>query len=85
MDNNNKLDNNDKLDNDTKLDNNDKLENDIKMLMRHTTYTYNESKNKLLNLLTVDECIKEYLGIKEKEPIQKSVNQNIFKVIREFF
>ena len=52
--------------------------------MRQTTYTEEECKEKLLTK-TLDECIKEYLGVSKKEEKKVSTNQNIFKVIREFF
>ena len=57
---------------------------DYKILMRQTTYTEDECKEKLLTK-TLDECIKEYLGVSKKEEKKGSTNQNIFKVIREFF
>jgi hypothetical protein len=60
------------------------LNEDYKILMRQTTYTEEECKEKLLTK-TLDECIKEYLGVSKKEEKKVSTNQNIFKVIREFF
>jgi hypothetical protein len=57
---------------------------DYKILMRQTTYTEDECKEKLLTK-SLDECIKEYLGVSKKEEKKGSTNQNIFKVIREFF
>ena len=63
---------------------NDMNDNNIKILMRQTTYTEEECKIKLSNK-SLEECIKEYLGIKEKIPTSNSVNQNIYKAIRDFF
>jgi hypothetical protein len=60
------------------------LNEDYKILMRQTTYTEEECKEKLLTK-TLDECIKEYLGVSKKEEHKGTTNQNIFKVIREFF
>lgn len=57
---------------------------DYKILMRQTTYTEEECKIKLLTK-SLDECIKEYLGVQTKEEQTKTTNQNIFKAIREFF
>jgi hypothetical protein len=57
---------------------------DIKILMRQTNYSEEECKEKLLHK-SLEECIKEYLGIEKKEEPIKSTNQNIFKTIREYF
>jgi len=62
----------------------DNVNEDYKILMRQTNYTEEEAKEKLLTK-TLDECIKEYLGIVNKEEVKGTTNQNIFKVIREFF
>ena len=58
--------------------------NDIKILMRQTTYTEDECKQKL-KIKSLEECIKEYLGYNTKSEPLKSTNQNIFKAIREYF
>lgn len=60
------------------------LNEDYKILMRQTTYSEEECKEKLLTK-TLDECIKEYLGVTKKEDKKGTTNQNIFKTIREFF
>jgi hypothetical protein len=57
---------------------------DYKILMRQTTYTEEDCKEKLLTK-SLDDCIKEYLGVSKKEEQKGTTNQNIFKVIREFF
>jgi hypothetical protein len=57
---------------------------DYKILMRQTNYTEEECKEKL-STKTLDECIKEYLGVINKDKPTGTTNQNIFKVIREFF
>jgi hypothetical protein len=63
---------------------NEQVNNDIKILMRQTTYTEDECKQKLKNK-SLEECIKEYLGYNTKSEPLKSTNQNIFKAIREYF
>jgi hypothetical protein len=56
----------------------------IEFIMRQTTYTREEAILSLEKNKTVEGCIKEYLGVtaKKEEPI--SVNQGIFKSLREF-
>ena len=56
----------------------------VTILMRQTTYTKEECIE-LLKTNTLEECISIYLQIEKKEEPKKSTNQNIFKVIREFF
>jgi hypothetical protein len=56
----------------------------IKMLMRQTTYTEEEAKDCLERNKTVEACIKEYLGVSVKPEEKISVNQGIFKALREF-
>jgi len=67
-----------------KHDINEHVNNDIKILMRQTTYTEDECKQKL-KIKSLEECIKEYLGYNTKSEPLKSTNQNIFKAIREYF
>ena len=62
----------------------DNLNDNYKILMRQTNYTEEVCKEKLLTK-SLDECIKEYLGIQTKEEKKGTTNQNIFKSIREFF
>jgi hypothetical protein len=62
----------------------DNVNEEYKILMRQTNYTEQEAKEKLLKK-TLDECIKEYLGVVDKQEVKGTTNQNIFKVIREFF
>ena len=64
--------------------NDNNMNENIKILMRQTTYTEEECKLKLLNK-SLEQCIKEYLGVKEKISTSNSVNQNIYRAIREFF
>ena len=64
--------------------NEEPINNDIKILMRQTTYTQEECKQKL-ELKSLEECIKEYLGYTTKVEEVKSTNQNIFKAIRDYF
>lgn len=58
--------------------------NSVSLLMRQTNYTSEECIEKL-KILSVEEIIKEYLGITKTEVVNGSTNQNIFKVIRDFF
>ena len=57
---------------------------DIACLMRQTNYTEEEATQALIRNKTVEESIKEYLGVVKKEPVPISVNQGIFKSIRDF-
>jgi hypothetical protein len=66
------------------MDTQDNNLSDIKILMRQTNYSQEECTEKLLHK-SLEECIKEYLGIEKKEEPIKSTNQNIFKTIREYF
>ncbi len=56
----------------------------ISLLMRQTNYTREECIEKLKSML-VEDIIKEYLGVTKKEVVTGTTNQNIFKVIRDFF
>jgi len=56
----------------------------ISLLMRQTNYTREECIEKL-KTMTVEDIIKDYLGIIKKEVATSTTNQNIFKVIRDFF
>ena len=58
---------------------------EIKIIMRQTTYTREESEKLLLELGSVEKCIAHYLGIQPKCEPQLSTNQKIFKSIRDFF
>ena len=55
----------------------------IEMIMRQTSYTYDESKEKLKqNNNDYMKVLKEYFGIKEKKSDNLTINQGIFKEIR---
>ena len=55
----------------------------IEMVMRQTTYTYEECEEKLLeNENNYMKVIKEYYGIKEKPKKDLTINQGIIKEIR---
>jgi hypothetical protein len=56
----------------------------IDCLMRQTNYTKEEAIESIQRNKTLDVAIKEYLGIVKKEPAPISVNQGIFKSIRDF-
>jgi hypothetical protein len=55
-----------------------------KILMRQTTYTYDECRE-MLKTKTIEQCIKDFLGIVEKKNDHGSTNQKIFRSIREHF
>jgi len=57
---------------------------DVAFLMRQTNYTEEEAKHALDKHKTLEGAIKEYLGVTKKEPEPISVNQGIFKSIRDF-
>ena len=57
---------------------------DIACIMRQTNYTEEDAIQSLERNKTVENVIKEYLGITKKEPVPISVNQGIFKSIRDF-
>ena len=59
-------------------------DNPIDSIMRQTNYTREEAITSLEKNKSVECCIKEYLGVpvKKEEPI--SVNQGIFKSLRQF-
>lgn len=61
------------------------MEQDIQMIVRQTTYTYDEACNKYLShKQNVEDVLKEYLGVVEKEPhVCKTSNQERFRLIRE--
>ena len=55
----------------------------VAVLMRQTQYTREEAEA-ALQANTLEGCIKQYLEVKEKPPEIVSVNQGIFKSIRDF-
>ncbi len=59
-------------------------DNPIEMIMRQTNYTHEEAILSLERNTTVEACIKEYLGVAPKKEEVVSVNQGIFKSIRDF-
>ena len=56
----------------------------ISLIMRQTNYTRELCIEKLKSM-TIEDIIKEYLGIIKKDIASGTNNQNIFKVIRDFF
>jgi len=55
----------------------------IEMVTRQTEYTFDEAKEKLVNNnLDYNKVIKEYMGIEDKPKEKTSLNQEIFKQIR---
>jgi hypothetical protein len=56
----------------------------IDILLRQTNYSREQAQESLLRNKTVEKSIQEYLGVTKKpEPIV-TVNQGIFKSIRQF-
>jgi len=62
----------------------DEIEEEIVIILRQTSYTREVAIELLKKHGSVEEVIKEYLGIKKKEDIPVSTNQGIFKSIRNF-
>jgi hypothetical protein len=60
------------------------IDSNAKILMRQTSYTLNEC-TEMLKTKTLEECIKDFLGIVEKKHESGSTNQKIFRSIREHF
>ena len=56
----------------------------IEEIMRQTTYTKEEAILSFEKHKTVEGCIKEYLGVPIKKEEPTTVNQGIFKALREF-
>tara|TARA_Y100000591_G_C21626966_1_gene590792 strand:- start:551 stop:826 length:276 start_codon:yes stop_codon:yes gene_type:complete len=55
----------------------------IEMVTRQTEYDYDTAKAKLeQNEWNYTTVIREYMGVTEKKPIKKTLNQEIFKQIR---
>jgi hypothetical protein len=59
-------------------------EEEINIIIRQTSYTREKSLELLKIHGTVEEVIKEYLGITKKVESSVSTNQGIFKSIRNF-
>lgn len=59
-------------------------DNPIESIMRQTNYTREEAITSLEKNKSVEACIKEYLGVPAKKEEVVSVNQGIFKSIRDF-
>ena len=57
---------------------------EVETVMRQTNYTREQAQESLDRNKTVENCIKEYLGILPKPEPVITVNQGIFKSIREF-
>jgi len=66
------------------LDDADKINNKIQIILRQTDYTEETAIEKLKeNNFDELETIKDYLGItKKKSPVIKSLNQEIYKQLR---
>ena len=62
----------------------DEIEEEIVIILRQTSYTREVAIELLKKHGSVEEVIKEYLGIKKTEDRPVSTNQGIFKSIRNF-
>ena len=60
------------------------IDANAKILMRQTSYKLEECVE-MLKTKTVEECIKDFLGIVEKKDESGTTNQKIFRSIREHF
>ncbi len=60
------------------------MEKEIESIRRQTNYTREEAIMSLERNKTLEACIKEYLGVPVKKEVPVSVNQGIFKSLREF-
>lgn len=56
----------------------------IDSLMRQTNYTREQAKESLEKNGTLERSIQEYLGIRPKPEPSLTVNQGIFKSLRQF-
>ena len=56
----------------------------IDTLMRQTNYTREQAKDALERNQTLERSIQEYLGVPPKHEPSMTVNQGIFKSIRDF-
>ena len=57
---------------------------DINIIVRQTSYTREVALELLKKHISVEDVIKEYLGIQKKVETTVSTNQGIFKSIRKF-
>ena len=60
------------------------MSEEVNIIIRQTSYTREKSLELLKLHGTVEEVIKEYLGITKKVEESVSTNQGIFKSIRNF-
>jgi len=60
------------------------LMDNAKILVRQTTYSLEECIE-LLKTKSIEQCIRDFLGIVEKKEENGSTNQKIFRSIREHF
>lgn len=65
-------------------ENENRVTENAKILMRQTSYNLDECIE-FLKTKTLEECIKDFLGIVEKKDESGSTNQKIFRSIREYF
>ena len=62
----------------------EELEESVVIILRQTNYTRETAIELLKKYGSIEEVIKDYLGIKKKVDIPVSTNQGIFKSIRNF-
>ena len=61
----------------------DHVKDEISIIMRQTTYTKEEATRALQENKNIEKCIELFLEIPPKKEPEMSVNQKIFKNIRE--
>ena len=62
----------------------EEIKEEIAIIIRQTSYSKEEALELLKKHGSIEEVIKEYLGIKKKTEHAVSTNQGIFKSIRNF-
>jgi len=62
----------------------EKFDTDLNIIVRQTSYTREVASELLKKHGSVEEVIKDYLGVQKKVETSVSTNQGIFKSIRKF-
>ena len=67
-----------------KMDLTSEQEEHIQIIIRQTSYNYEQSKSKLLEFnFDYEEVIKDFMGIKKKDTVCNTSNQQRYKMIRQ--
>jgi hypothetical protein len=67
-----------------KMDLTSEQEEYIQIIIRQTSYNYEQSKSKLLEFnFDYEEVIKDFMGIKKKDTVCNTSNQQRYKMIRQ--